>query len=199
MTMSPESVLDFWFGHYTEPFATPPAFQKWFRKDDDFDQEIRSRFGGLLEQAVRGELQGWEQSLRSRLALIVVLDQFSRNLFRLNPRAFAQDAHALRLTKTTIAAGEDSGLLPFERTFLYLPLEHSEDLEDQRASVQKFDQLLQVVPSTVRSEFAENLEYAIRHLEIIERFGRFPHRNAILGRVSTPEEVEFLKLPNSGF
>ena len=181
-------VLEFWFG-------APPGKSRaeWFRKDDAFDAQIRARFGALHEAASRRELEHWRAAPDSMVALVVVLDQFSRNLYREQARAFAQDGHARECAREAIARGDDARRLPVERQFLYLPFEHSEDRADQELSVQLLSQL---------ESFAETrgiAEWAVRHKAIIDRFGRYPHRNAVLGRASTAEEVEFLKQPGSSF
>ena len=162
-------------------------------KNEKFDAEIRSRFGEVHAQAARGELEDWRRERESMLALIVVLDQFSRNLYRNDPRAFAQDAHALACAREALGRGDDALSLPVERQFLYLPFEHSEDAADQALCVRLMSQL-------EGFEHTRGLtEWAVKHQVIVDRFGRFPHRNALLGRASTPEEVEFLKQPGSGF
>lgn len=186
-------VIDFWFGDYTQDTAVPANELKWFRKSDAFDEQIRDRFLASWEAMSQGGLQDWEEKLDSRLALILVIDQFSRNLFRNDPKSFAHDPRAVALTKQTIAEKKDTALLPFQRTFLYLPLEHSESLDDQNLSVESYQRLYTDVPESLRKHFAENLQYAKVHREIIQRFGRFPHRNAVLKRETTPEEREFLK------
>lgn len=181
-------VLDFWFG---EPRGKSRV--EWFRKDAAFDALIRERFGALHAAAARHELEAWRANAESMLALVVVLDQFSRNLHRGDARAFAQDEHARACAVEALMRGDDLGLLPVERQFLYLPFEHSEDRADQARCVDLMRSL---------EAFGETRGlsgWAVKHREIIERFGRFPHRNAALGRVSTPEEVEFLKQPGSGF
>ena len=181
-------VLDFWFG-----VPPGPARAEWFRKDDAFDAQIRDRFGPLDEAASRRELDAWRADPASMLALVVVLDQFSRNLYRGNARAFAQDAHALECANEALARGDDTRLQPVQRQFLYLPLEHSEDLADQERCVALMRSLEGFEETRGLTEWAE------KHRVIVARFGRFPHRNAALGRVSTPEEIEFLKQPGSGF
>ena len=186
--MSPQDVLDFWFG---VPAGASRA--EWFRKDAAFDESIRRRFGDLHAAAARRELEGWRASPEPMLALVVVLDQFSRNLHRNDPRAFAQDAHARECANQALARGDDLLLLPVHRQFLYLPLEHSEDLADQERCVELMRSLEAFEPTRGLTEWAE------KHRVIVARFGRFPHRNAALGRTSTPEEVEFLKQPGSGF
>src|SRR5690606_26348694 len=154
-----------------------------------FDREVRSRFLPLYEQAERGGLAHWKARADDCLALILVLDQFPRNMFRGTPRTFAGDRLALEAARHALAQHYDRGRLPVERLFLYLPFEHSEALEDQRLACE-LTRPLEAVPET-----NDAYRYALAHLEIIERFGRFPHRNAVLGRRSTPEELEFLKQP----
>ncbi len=174
-------VLAFWF-------RGDPRDPRWFRKDDAFDRDIRTRFLPLYERAARGELDAWREAPRSCLALIVVLDQFPRNMFRGSARAFATDPLALGAARHALARGWDRELAPAERLFAYLPFEHSENLQDQELAC-----------DLMRDFDAEQRDYALRHRDIIRRFGRFPHRNAALGRASTPEEIEFLKSPGSGF
>ena len=181
-------VLEFWFGK--EP---GPARGEWYRKDPKFDEEIRRRFGELHASAARRELEAWRASPEPMLALVVILDQFSRNLFRDDPRAFAQDAHALDCAEQAIARGDDLTLLPVQRQFLYMPFEHSERIEDQERacdfmrSLESFEETRGLV------------EWAVRHRDVVKRFGRFPHRNAILGRESTAGEAAFLREPGSRF
>lgn len=182
------SVLAFWFGE-----QPGPARAQWFKKDAAFDADIRARFGALHEAAARRELEAWRASAEAMLALVIVLDQFSRNLHRDDARAFAQDAYALECAGEALRRGDDLQLLPVQRQFLYLPYEHSEDLADQERGVE-------LMRSLEAFEATRGLtSWAIRHRDIVARFGRFPHRNAVLGRPSTPEEVEFLKQPGSGF
>ena len=183
-----KEVLDFWFG---EPRG--PSRAEWFRKDEAFDRTIRERFGGLHAAAARRELEAWRANAESMLALVIVLDQFSRNMYRNDARAFAQDAHALECAKEAVMRGDDLGLLPVERQFLYLPFEHSEDLADQ-------EKCLEMMRSLDAFEETRGIsDWAVRHRDIVARFGRFPHRNAALGRASTAEETEFLRQPGSGF
>lgn len=175
-----KAVLQFWF---EELSATD-----WFAKSDDIDVQIRERFLGLHKQISGNDAAGIF-SPREILAAIVVLDQFSRNLFRGSPQAFAADPAARRLARLAIEQGFDKTMTNEERVFLYLPFEHSEDIEDQKKSV--------ALITLLGNEYWTR--YAIAHLEIIERFGRFPHRNAVLGRVSTPDEIEMLKDPSKSF
>ena len=174
-------------------FANGERDARWFEKSDAFDAEIRSRFFALHELAASGGLDAWKETAGDCLALIVVLDQFPRNMFRGTPRAFATDAQALETARLAVARGYDRAMTPSERMFMYLPFEHSESLEDQETSC-RLNEPLAAFPAT-----HDVYRYAVRHREIVARFGRFPHRNAALGRPSTPEESEFLKQPGSGF
>lgn len=186
-------ILDFWFGAATDPHYGQPR-KAWFIKNPDFDQQIRDRFLQIYRCAANGELQSWQDQPLPCLALVILLDQFPRNLFRGQPQAFATDPLALATARQGVERGFDHQLLPVQRWFLYLPFEHSEDLADQQRSVDLFQQLDPSDP-----ENANCLDYARRHLAVIQRFGRFPHRNSILNRPSTPEEIEFLKQPGSAF
>ncbi|WP_189338064.1 DUF924 family protein [Halomonas elongata] len=183
MTMheEPRQVLAFWFE------TLEPA--QWFRKDPALDAEIAERFADTLEAALRGELWRWRETPRGRLAEVIVLDQFSRNIHRDTPRAFAADPVALVLAQEAVARGDDRALEPGERAFLYMPYMHSESRIVHDEALRLFDQ-----PGLER-----NLEFEHRHREILERFGRYPHRNVILGRHSTVEELAFLEQPGSSF
>ena len=183
-------VLAFWFGEGDE---RGKSRRQWFQKDVAFDDEIRGRFLATYELAASGSLSHWKVRSYDCLALIVVLDQFARNMFRGNPRAFAADALAREAARHALDNGFDAALRPVERQFIYLPLEHSESLPDQEQCL-KLMRALSVFPET-----AEIHVWAEKHLVIVRRFGRFPHRNAVLGRESTQEEIEFLKQPGSGF
>ena len=185
---SPEAVLDFWFG------TDDQARAEWFRKDEAFDRLIADRFGALVERALAGELREWDAKPASALARILLLDQFTRNIFRGTPRAFAGDPRALAAARSLVASGGDTALPPLRRSFVYLPFEHAEDLQAQHEAVRLFSALEASAPQATGM-----LEYALRHRDIIARFGRFPHRNAILGRESTPEEIAFLREPGSSF
>jgi len=191
--MQATEVLDFWFGRPDEPWHLQ-ARPEWFRKDPVFDAAIRERFGALIEAALHGELDDWAAAPRSALARILVLDQFTRNAFRDSARMYAGDARALAAARALCASGQDRSLPGVMRQFVYLPFEHAESLADQQESMRRFAQLEQDEPA-----LAGLLEWARKHLDIVARFGRFPHRNALLGRPSTPEEIEFLKQPGSGF
>ncbi|MBN8464464.1 MAG: DUF924 domain-containing protein [Dechloromonas sp.] len=186
-------ILAFWFGCPGEPgYGHPRA--EWFRKNEGFDAEIRSRFLPVVEAALAGRLAGWADEAQRLLALLIVLDQFPRNLFRGDARAFAGDAQALQLAATAVGKGWDRPLLAVERVFVYLPFEHSEVLADQERSVALFTALAAEHPG-----YDGFLDYARRHHEVVARFARFPHRNAALGRLSTPEEMNYLAQPGSGF
>ncbi len=200
MIKTADDVLQFWFGEINAwGDVAPEIARSWFKKDEDFDEQIRDHFDETLEQAARGELDHWASSPRGTLALVVLLDQFSRNMHRDSPRAFAYDHLALARAKAAVDAGHDKALHPIERVFLYLPFEHSESLEDQNRCVALFETLLAEAAEPRKAEFAMYLDFAKRHHAIIARFNRFPHRNATLGRASTPEETEFLTQPGSGF
>ena len=188
-----QAVLDFWFLPPDNP-AHGQARAEWFRKDDAFDAQIRERFGALIDTAIAGGLREWEDTPRGALARILVLDQFTRNVHRGTPRAFAGDAQALVLAQALTEDGRDQQLDPMLRSFVYMPFEHAEDLAMQARAVELF-QLL----SQAHAGFESMLDYAQRHQEVIARFGRFPHRNAILGRASTAEEATYLQQPGSGF
>ena len=181
-------VLRFWFG---EPRGT--RLKPWFEKDPAFDAGIRSRFLPLYETLARGEHADWLDEAGRCLARIVALDQFPRNMFRGTPRAFAADALALQAARHAVDEGYDRTLLPVERLFAYLPFEHSEALGDQERACELFR------PLAAFPETDDAYRYAVAHRDIIARFGRFPHRNAILGRASTAAELEFLSQPGSGF
>jgi len=182
-----QAVLDFWFGG-------GGIRDEWFRKDAAFDALIAERFGRLIDRAVSGELRDWQRDPESALARIVLLDQFTRNVHRNSPRAFAGDALALAAAREMVASGQDRELPPERRAFVYMPFEHAEDLAAQDEAVRLFTALAAESP-----EHRDSLDYAQRHRAIVARFGRFPHRNAALGRVSTAEEAAFLQQPGSGF
>jgi uncharacterized protein (DUF924 family) len=185
-----ESILHFWFA--SEPGSEAGAFRlRWFVPSPEFDGLCAARFLTSYEDAARGRLEDWRNEPRSCLALVLLLDQFPRNMFRGTPRAFATDAKARELSYHAIASGYDRELSPAMRMFLYLPLEHSENLDDQLESVRLADALAAETSET--PEMAEILENAVQHLEIIRRFGRFPARNQALGRQSTQEEKDLLK------
>jgi Uncharacterized protein conserved in bacteria len=195
--ITPDDVLLFWFGD--DPAKPLKYAEKWWQKNAAFDAEVRKRFGDAIQAAFRGEMESWKQDPPSCLAYIILLDQFSRNCFRERPEAFAQDSRALAASLQGQERGFDRRLSPVERWFFYMPMEHAEDPEMQRRSVRAFRELASEVPPEQRDMFRGAADYADRHAEIIFRFGRFPHRNAILGRSSTAEELEFLRQPGSSF
>lgn len=176
-----DAILSFWFA--------PGTRERWFTPDPAFDGEIRQRFAAAVGEAIGGGFARWEESPRGSLALLLLLDQFPRNLHRGTADSFAGDARALAVARASLRRGHDLEVPAEQRMFFYLPFEHSEDIADQRRAVELFTRLGDPV----------GLDYARRHLEIIERFGRFPHRNAALGRTTTPEEAAFLKQPGSSF
>ncbi|MFC3193713.1 DUF924 family protein [Marinicella sediminis] len=181
--MQSQQVIDFWFDELSA--------RQWFTQDSDLDQIIGKRFGKLYQQAVQCELYGWRSTVEGRLAEIIVLDQFSRNMFRGQAAAFAFDPLAVALTQAAIDVGADQELVtqPAKLAFLYMPLMHSESSVIHQQAVKKFSQ----------PGLEDNLAFEYRHKAIIDRFGRYPHRNAILGRESTPEEQQFLTQPGSSF
>jgi uncharacterized protein (DUF924 family) len=188
-----DDILTFWFGPPPDPGYTVPHM-RWFQKDPAFDAECAHRFLATHERAAAGEFLSWRDEPRSCTALLLLLDQLPRNMFRDGARAFATDPQAREVARHALARGLDTSLPPVWRWFFYLPFEHSEDPHDQRLAVSLFETLaLHHRPS------AEALDYARRHLDIIERFGRFPHRNVALGRASTEEEAAFLQQPGSSF
>jgi uncharacterized protein (DUF924 family) len=193
MAPDAQAVMDFWFGPPGDPQRDVPR-KAWFEKNDAFDAQIRERFGSLIERALRGELQGWVSAPDGAVAQIVVLDQFTRNVLRGTARAFAGDARALAAARSLVNAGTDRALPGVQRQFVYLPFEHAEDLAAQEESLRLFAQLERDAPVV-----GELLVWAQRHHDIVARFGRFPHRNAALGRTSTPEELAFLQQPFSSF
>nr|WP_283949725.1 DUF924 family protein [Limobrevibacterium gyesilva] len=181
--------MDFWFQGEPNLFRRDP----WFTKNEDFDAQCRTRFAVTAEAALDGTLDPWADTPAGTLALLIALDQFPRNIHRGTYMAFAGDAHARRIARGAVAGGVDARLTPVQRVFLYLPFEHSEDLADQDLSVRLFEQL------DGEAQLAGCIDYAHRHRDVVRRFGRFPHRNAALGRASTAEEEAYLAEPGSGF
>ncbi len=178
-----KDILAFWFEE------TQPA--QWFQVNPDFDQALRDRFEDEYDKAFRGILDDWKRDSDGCLALCLLLDQFPRNMYRGTPRAFATDGRALVISKFALAKGFDQVLAPIKRRFLYLPFEHSENLNDQRKAAELFEK--------IKKDDPLGYDYAMRHLKVIEQFGRFPHRNKILGRMNTPEEEEYLAQSGAGF
>jgi len=189
-----EEILNFWFGDSLDSLDAIAARKvSWFVQSDAFDRTIATRFGSLPERALRGEFDGWSREPRPALALVLVLDQLPRNLYRGNARSFEFDSKACEIALLAIEADFDQKLHPLEASFLYLPLEHSEDLLLQDRSVELFESLVSRAPVDLRPMFEQFSVYAIRHREVIRRFGRFPHRNAVLRRRSTREELAYLE------
>ena len=193
-------IREFWFGRL--PLSADELqrrMQWWFGGADSpeeqrqRDAQIRIRFGPLLERAARGELEPWAGGPRRSLSLILLLDQFPRNLYRGTARAFAHDEQALTLTLSGMQSGADAALDPLERMFFYMPLQHAESAEVQDESVAAYRRLLAEAPQALRPTLQSALEYAGQHHDIVQRFGRFPHRNRVLGRASTPEELAWLR------
>ena len=182
-----EEILSFWFGAPDDAdYGKPQA--KWFEKNDNFDAEIKQRFEQVMIDAAAGKLDDMAESPEGAVALLITLDQFPRNVYRGSAEAFASDEHARTVATRVLERGFDQQVAPVMRSFMYLPFEHSEDLADQERSLKLFTKL-----------GGSGIEWAEKHHVIIERFGRFPHRNEVLGRASTPEETEFLTQPNSSF
>jgi uncharacterized protein (DUF924 family) len=179
--LTPQDVLDFWFSER--------AKKSWFERSDAFDDECRTRLGDAAAAAKSGDLDSWTATAEGALALVILLDQIPRNIFRGTPDAFASDDKALSLAKAAIGKGFDTATPSDRRNFLYLPFQHSERLEDQERGMELF----------ATNNVADGLLWMTRHRDVIARFGRFPHRNAILGRASTPEELDFLQQPGSSF
>ncbi|MBD0335634.1 MAG: DUF924 domain-containing protein [Cyanobacteria bacterium Co-bin13] len=190
-----EAILNFWFGDPALPNSEyGQQRQVWFKKDPAFDETLRDHFLADYERAAAGQLNDWQAQPHSCLALIVLLDQLPRNLFRGDPRSFATDGQALATARYAVQQGFDQALIAVERIFVYLPFEHSENLADQQESVRLSQALVHQHP-----ELENIFDYALRHRDVIERFGRFPHRNEVLGRETTPAEAEFLTQPGSRF
>ena len=190
-----DEILGFWFGSGSQDNGAESGKRRavWFKKDTTFDQTIQTRFKQDYEQAAAGKLDHWKESPQGCLVLVLLLDQFPRNMFRGDPQTFATGSQALLVAQHAIAQGFDQELLPVQRWFIYLPFEHSENLEHQHQAVELFRRLGDDPDSL------DVLSYAILNRDVIQRFGRFPHRNKILGRATTPEEAEFLKQPGSSF
>jgi uncharacterized protein (DUF924 family) len=187
----PSAVLAFWFD--------PANHSEWYAGRPEFDARIRQRFKEQVELAAEGKLSDWAGAPSSWLALLIVLDQFSRNLYRNDPRAWAQDLRAQRIALSGIDEGFDRLLPPIQRVFAYMPLEHAENSGLQQRCVALFEALCSDMPLDQRDRYTDFLDYARQHEAVIARFGRFPHRNAVLGRISTPEELAYLAEPGAGF
>jgi len=195
-----DEVIAFWFGDLDdEGLAAPETSIRWFKKDLAFDREIVERFGGLIEALAAGEGEGWRETAQGALAYIIVLDQFTRNAYRGTGRMYAADVRALAATVDAIEGGLDSELPTAHRVFLYMPLMHCEREGAQHRCVEVFEALAAELSGKGKEQAEANLDYAKQHRDIVVRFGRFPHRNELLDRESTPEELAFLDEPDSSF
>lgn len=198
--MTPAAVLEFWFGaDRARALRDPARIRLWWRKDPATDADIRARFATGVAAALDERLHHWADEPDGLLALVLLADQFTRNIQRDTPAAFAGDPLALAWCRQGIARGDEALLSAAERAFLYMPLEHSERLADQDECVARFERLVAGSAPADRGALAGMLDYARRHRDVIARFGRFPHRNAILGRASTVEELAFLQTPGTSF
>lgn len=195
-----EEILDFWFGDLPDDSYWPDGkAELWFKKDSNFDAEIKRRFEAPLNASLKGEIDDWLETPRGVLAFVVLLDQFSRNMYRDLPEEYAFDTLCISIVRRALKNGVDKGFHPVEQEFLYMPLMHSEVPEDQKLSIKYFTGLRDSSPEPLRKYFELTLDYALLHKTIIDRFGRYPYRNDQLGRDTTVEEDEFLKMPGSRF
>jgi uncharacterized protein (DUF924 family) len=196
----PDKIRTYWFG---DTLADPAAIEArkafWFERDPARDRDMAARWTTAVEDAFAGRLDRMGRRAPGRLALILLLDQFPRNIFRREARCFARDGRARYLMRDGMSRLMDLELSPIERAFFYMPLQHSECLEDQESSVARYEQLLSEVDTALRPRFEGFLQFAIQHRDIVARFGRFPHRNAILGRLDTPEEADYLETGGATF
>ena len=205
-SMEAKTVLDFWFGNDAEQ-AQPRSAQEiskqqsklWWSKNEAIDLDIQQRFEPTLKALLTGHYPSWFETPQGRLAAIIVLDQFSRNMYRSHAQAFTQDSLALHWALQGIRQGEDKKLTPLQRVFFYLPLEHCEQMNMQNLAIEKFEQLASDAPASFADLANGFVDYAHQHQQVIARFGRFPHRNQLLNRTSTPEEEDYLAQPGSGF
>lgn len=188
-----EDVLSFWFDYDHNDNNTLFNRALWWQKSDDTDKQIRENFSSLRTQAINGELDNWLETPKGTLAYIILIDQFSRNLLRGQAAMYAHDPLALNAAKMAIEKGYDKSLSLTERVFIYMPFEHSENIEDQKLSVKLFEMLIESTPEPARQVAIDFAGYAKDHHDTVEKFNRFPHRNKILSRESTPEEIEFMK------
>jgi uncharacterized protein (DUF924 family) len=196
----PEEVLGFWFGGALDDPAEASAREPfWFGASAEADARIRERFAPAVVAAGRGELEAWARAPRSALALVLLLDQFPRNVWRGTPQAFAHDERALRVARESVSRGDLGRLAPLEQAFLVLPFQHSESLADQAESVRLSSAIAREAPAAWRPILERYLDFARQHLALIERFGRFPHRNRILGRTSTPAEEAYVRGGGASF
>lgn len=195
-----DMVFEYWFGEKESAMSRIEELNRfWFMGGEEIDSEIREKFENLHSRAVSGDLDGWAETPRGRLALIIILDQFSRNLFRDRPEAFANDDRAQAIALEGLHLEMDEQLFSLGKVFFYMPLEHAENMDLQNKSVELFTKLRDDSPEPYREHFENYLDFAIKHREVIEKFGRFPGTNAALGRKSTPEEEAYLKETGSNF
>ena len=194
---TPEEILTFWFGADSDsPLENAEA---WWKSDEEFDRTIRERFAEDHAEIAGRRREGWLEEPRSALAYIIVLDQFSRNMFRGEAEMFAQDDQAVEAALAARREAFDEEVSPVERVFFYMPLMHAEDEELQELSVALFDELRRAAPEELREPLDNNYEFAVKHADVVREFGRFPHRNEVLGRDSTPDERAFLEEHGRGF
>lgn len=200
MSTNAETLLEAWFGiDLDDATSVGERCREWFSAGGHFDTVAREQFSTLPDAARRGDLADWADTARSSLALVIALDQLPRNLFRGTPSAFAYDAAALEIAQSAIAKGFDEQLHPVEAVFMYLPLEHAEDLASQERSVELCRALVARAPTQLVDQFESFVSYAERHHAVVERFGRFPHRNEALGRPATADELEYLASGGDSF
>jgi len=195
-----QEILDFWFNDINDhPEKLPQHSTLWWAKKSEIDHYIIEHFSDYYQQAIQNQCQHWLTSAKGRLALIILLDQFSRNMYRNDARAYAQDSQALAIATDSINQEQDKQLQPLERAFLYMPLEHAEDLVLQNRCVTLFEKLSNDAPSNIKNYLTNMLDFAKKHRDVIQQFGRFPHRNKMLKRQSSAEEELFLLQPGSSF
>jgi len=195
-----DALLNYWFGDERNEFTVPKeVLQKWFASTSEDDLYIKSEFGADLEKAVNGEYEYWRAEPRSCLALAILCDQFPRQIYRKEAGSFTHDLYCQSVVLDALQKGFDQKVRPIERVFYYMPLEHAESLDIQDMCVQKFQSLLHDAPKENNEQYMSFYNYSLRHKDMIERFGRFPYRNEILGRDSSPEELAYLKEPGSSF
>jgi uncharacterized protein (DUF924 family) len=196
----PQAILGFWFGHAADDPAEASARERfWFGASRETDSLIGERFASAVKAAARGEFDSWVQVPRSTLALVLLLDQFPRNIWRGTAKAFAHDAQALRTAQEAVARGHLENLAPLERWFLVLPFQHSESIEDQRESIRLSSEIVRAAPASWRPLLEGYLQFAKEHFALIEQFGRFPHRNRVLGRTLTAKEEAYLSRGGASF
>jgi uncharacterized protein (DUF924 family) len=198
MTASKQDILKFWFQE-ADSKRLDFSMKRWFEPNKKFDAEIKSKFFSTIEDALNGKLDDWAATIDGSIALILIYDQFTRNIYRNSATAYTGDCRALEIAKNVITLGHDEELPLLQRLFLYLPFMHAENKMTQEQSVELYKKLVGDSPSSVKKYFSESLEFAKKHKEVIDKFGRFPHRNKDLGRESTKEEIEFIKKKGRGF